>query len=142
MPGEAGMTLVEILVVVAILGLIATAISADWHASNRSRRLSDMGSQVHALLDAARMEALRSGQDLTVDIDPAGRQLRVGALNKLLVLPNDVTVSARLADLGGRPAIVMLADGSSTGGVVEIASSDGRRMTVSVSWATGLVRDE
>ena len=136
------MTLVEILVVVAILGLIATAISADWHASNRSGRLSDLGSQVHALLDAARMEALRSGQDLSVEIDPAGRQLKVGAFNKLLVLPNDVTLSARLADLGSRPAIVMLADGSSTGGAVEIASSDGRRMTVSVSWATGLVRDE
>ena len=140
--GDEGMTLIEILVVVAILGLMAAAVSADWHRTSRSRRLSDIGARVHALLDAARVEALRSGRDLSVEVDTAGRRLSVSAIDKVLVLPAELTVSARLADLGTQPAIVMLADGSSTGGAIEIALPDGPSLTVTVSWVTGMVRDD
>jgi general secretion pathway protein H len=135
--GDAGLTLVEILVVVAILGLMATAISTDWQRSSRSRRLLDIGGTMRAFIDAARVEALRSGRDLSVEVDPAGGRLEVPAIGRRLRLPKELTMIARLAELGDRSEIVMLADGSSTGGEIEFALPGGPSMTLEVSWATG-----
>ena len=140
--GDAGTTLIEILVVVAILGLAATALGADWHGRTAARRLSAERSRLHGLLDAARVEVMRSGRDLVVEIDPQARSLRVPGLGQSVILPGDMTLSARLAETRGTPAIMMLTDGSSTGGTITIGLDHGSSTSLSVSWVSGLVRDE
>lgn len=92
---------------------------------------------MRALLDAARVEALRSGRDLPVEVDLAGDRLEVPAIGRRLRLPKELTMIARLAELRDRPEIVMLADGSSTGGEIELALPGDPSMTLEVSWATG-----
>src|SRR5262245_1804309 len=82
--GDGGLTLVGILDVVAILGLVATAISVAWRRTGQSRHLAETVARVHDLLDTARLEALRSGRDLAVEVDVAGRRLSIPAIDKIL----------------------------------------------------------
>ncbi|PNY80776.1 pilus assembly FimT family protein [Deinococcus koreensis] len=77
----AGFTLLELLLVIAILGIVAGIFSWFLLRSLRQTELRDAGAQLVADLRRARSDAQKSGQVTTLQLDPlkTGYTVRVGA---------------------------------------------------------------
>jgi general secretion pathway protein H len=129
--GEAGFTMIEVLVVLVILALTASLVIA--RGPMRSAGLDARGeaSTIAGALRGARAQAIATAQSVTVLIDPATRALRVG-LAAPRILSDRVVVGAP------RAGITFTPDGSSSGGQVDLASGP-TRMQVAVDWLTGRV---
>lgn len=141
MSPSAGFTLIEMIVVLAILGMtlaLFTAYRAPW-----SQTLSAAGaaSQLAADLRLARSQAIISNRPVLVSVDLPGHQYRVGAGDfrhipgelriELLTIANE-RQSEHVADIRFNP------DGSSTGGRIVLVD-DRRRIDIGVDWLTGRV---
>lgn len=125
---ERGFTLLEMLVVIAIAGLIAgigfprmqTQVAAqEWRTGVVS---------VTALLRAARAQALRGGTVTTVSAAADGRSLSVSG-GAPLALPASVSIAMQPLAFHG--------DGSASGGVIAMTGVR-RAARISVAAATGL----
>jgi general secretion pathway protein H len=116
----AGFTLIEMIVVIAVLGLVLGMLSA--YAPPRSRWLQTVaaGHQVAATMHAAQSRAIRTGAAVAWAPPPLPAWLTV-------------TVSAPPGGLVFEP------DGSATGGTVALVSG-GRRFTVQADWLTGRIQ--
>ncbi|MGF1447128.1 MAG: GspH/FimT family pseudopilin [Pikeienuella sp.] len=138
--GAAGLTLLELLVVMALLGILMVA-SAGFLASGPPRLEAGVR-EVRAALVETRAEALRRGRPMMLRIDneaghllgPFGQRalpLGIGAQ----ILPNAPPRP------GDAPKIVFFPDGSASGG--RIALSDGsERAVITVAWLTGAVTQQ
>jgi general secretion pathway protein H len=138
---SAGFTLIEMIVVLAILGLTLAMVSS--YRSPWSRTLSAEGaaSQLAADLRLARSQAIASNRSVVVSVDLAGHQYRVGAWAvrqipgelriELLTMANE-RESNHVADIRFNP------DGSSTGGRIVLVD-DRRKIDVGIDWLTGRV---
>jgi len=142
MPPSAGFTLIEVIVVLAILGLTLALVAS--YRSPWSRTLSADGAaaQLAADLRLARSQSIASNSPVVVSVDLLNHQYRIGAAAPR-PLPGDLRIelltianerqSGRVADIRFNP------DGSSTGGRIVLA--DGRRqIDIGVDWLTGRVR--
>jgi general secretion pathway protein H len=138
---SAGFTLIEMIVVLAILGLTLAMVSS--YRSPWSRTLSADGaaSQLAADLRLARSQAIASNRYVVVSVDLAGHQYRVGAggfrhipgeLRIELLTIADERESDHVADIRFNP------DGSSTGGRIVLVD-DRRKIDVGIDWLTGRV---
>jgi general secretion pathway protein H len=138
---SAGFTLIEMIVVLAILGMTLVLITA--YRSPRSQTLSTEGtaSQLAADLRLARSQAIAGNRPVLVSVDLLGHQYRVGT-GDIRLIPGELRVeiltianerqSERVADIRFNP------DGSSTGGRIVLA--DGHRsIDIGVDWLTGRV---
>lgn len=142
---DAGLTLLELLVVVAILMLIALALPAlGGGAPPVERGLRS----VAASLNAARAEAIRRATPVRVvfDLDTRRYGVRGGEGAGPTVLPEtlpegvawELVTAREIAGDPRRPAILFAPDGSATGGTVRLAAG-GRAGAVTVHWLTGVV---
>lgn len=126
---EAGFTLLEIIVVMAVLGMIAGLIAYRGPPRSRGLDLQAQAADVARTLRAARIHAITANRPVSIIFDNAARTVSVdGALH---ALPAGLAVRA-----GG---IRFAPDGSSSGGRVELAAGE-RHRSVSVDWLTGRVR--
>jgi general secretion pathway protein H len=129
--GEDGFTLIELVVVLAVLGLLATmAVPA---LSRRPPSLQAVERQAVALLRSARATAVRTGRAVEVILDAAGNRLAVG--------PAAVAVPAGvpLELLDGPGRLAFFPDGSATAARIGLGAGSGRRV-ITVDWLTGAVR--
>ncbi len=134
--GERGMTIVEILVVLAIIGLAAAVGLPTLQRSQVQARADREMRSVRALFDFARSEAIKRHEDVTVTpdsdsdgtVDPGEREIRVedsgGAELRSYTLRshfvmNDLPAAFTPipADETALPDFVYTADGSLTGGL-------------------------
>ncbi|ALW88272.1 GspH/FimT family pseudopilin [Deinococcus actinosclerus] len=94
-----GFTLLELLLVIAILGVIAGVLGWSLLGSLRASQLRDAAAQLSADLRAARSTALKSGQNVTVTttLNAGSYTVQRGADTRTLTLPNSVQVSAQTA---------------------------------------------
>ena len=139
--GETGFTLIEILVVLAILGFALALIVGYKPPWSSTLGLRGAAAEIAAGLREARSQAIAGNRRVRLDIDLDGRRHQVGAgpvrqLSPQLSLAL-LTASGEQRDrrIGG---IRFNPDGSSTGGRISIG--DGKRaITVGVDWLTGRV---
>jgi len=138
-----GFTLLEVICVVAIIGLIAAVLLPTFPRGTSQPQLKAYAVEVASLLTADRTEAIRGEVEVTTDVDAAGHFVRSRSQQRTIRLPDDVDVAATLAErCNGRMSgggIVFFPSGLSCGGVVSLARS-GVRYEVQVNWMTGGVK--
>ena len=136
----AGFTLLEIICVVAIIGLMAAVVLPAIPRGTSQPRLKAYAVEIASLLTADRTEAIRRHIAVTTDIDAAARSVRSRSDRRTIRLPDDVDMAATLAArCNGHlssTGIVFFPSGMSCGGIVSLARS-GIRYDVQVNWLTG-----
>ncbi|MBN2886182.1 MAG: GspH/FimT family pseudopilin [Chromatiaceae bacterium] len=138
-----GFTLVELVVVLAIAGLLLTAVPALFSAALPGLELKGAARRAVATLRLARETAIRRGAEAALVVDVEARRLRIEPGGRPLALPKglDLRLAAASREMQGetRGAIRFFPDGSSTGGRLWL-SHEGRGYEVGVNWLTGRVR--
>lgn len=138
---EGGFTLIEILVVLAILGLALGIVAG--RGPLRSANLDARGAadQVARALRLARSQAIAGNHDVAFTLDVARKAFQVGE-GAWQPLPSTldlgiVEATSRQND-PARGRIVFAPDGGATGGRVRIATGP-RAVAVAVDWLSGRV---
>jgi general secretion pathway protein H len=138
--GERGFALIEILCVLAIIGMLAAIILPAIPRSTTRAKLESYAVATAALLKSDRSAALRRQVQVATQVDAASRSIRSGATGRVVRLPNDVVLDAILASrcadrIAGR-SIDFFPSGMSCGGVIAL-SRPGMGVEVRVNWLTG-----
>ena len=138
--GERGFALIEILCVLAIIGMLAAIILPAIPRSTTRAKLESYAVATAALLKSDRSAALRRQIQVATQVDAASRSIRSGATGRVIRLPNDVALDAILASrcadrIAGR-SIDFFPSGMSCGGVIAL-SRPGMGVEVRVNWLTG-----
>ncbi|MBR0757068.1 prepilin-type N-terminal cleavage/methylation domain-containing protein [Bradyrhizobium jicamae] len=138
--GEAGFALIEILCVLAIIGMLAAIILPSIPRTTTRARLESLAVETAALLKADRSAALRRRIQVATLVDAPSRAIRSGASGRVLRLPADVTMdatlAARCADRSAGSSIDFFPSGMSCGGTIALARP-GMGYEVRVNWLTG-----
>ncbi|MEJ1968866.1 MAG: GspH/FimT family pseudopilin [Rhizomicrobium sp.] len=132
---QAGFTLTELLVVLAIIGLLVVAAPALLKAALPGTQALAAARSLADDLRMARGMAVSRGTTVTVRFDPQRQTYLQSALHGTRVLPNHVIFAF---DSPAPHAIAFRADGSSTGGVVLVGSGP-QRHRVAADWLTGRI---
>lgn len=137
---EAGFALIEILCVLAIIGMLAAIILPAVPRATSRARLESYAVETAALLKADRNSALRRQVQVATLIDAPQRSIRSGVSGRVVRLPGDVTLDAilasRCADRSAGRTIDFFPSGMSCGGTIAL-SRPGMGFEVRVNWLTG-----
>ena len=138
--GDRGFALIEILCVLAIIGMLAAIILPAIPRATTRTKLESYAVQTAALLKADRSAALRRHVQVTTQVDAASRSIRSGVTGRVVRLPDDVSVEAilasRCADRNTGRSIDFFPSGMSCGGTIALARP-GMGFEVRVNWLTG-----
>jgi general secretion pathway protein H len=138
--GEQGFALIEMLCVLAIIGLLAAIILPAIPRATTRAKLESYAVETAALLKADRNAALRRQVQVTTQIDAETRSIRSGVTGRVIRLPGDVSLQAmlasRCADRNAGRSIDFFPSGMSCGGVIALARP-GMGFEVRVNWLTG-----
>ena len=141
------MTLVELLVVMAVIGLIVGISVPAFTGYAKQIRLKTAVRQVMGLVSLARNTAISGHQEYAVVVDGDNQILQIvnvasgDSLEHVVHLPSHVTVELQV---GGEPAedsqFVFRPTGALTGRTISLVLSDGdRQQAILVTGATGAV---
>lgn len=143
--GEAGFTLIEMVVVLAILGLMTALILANGTRVSPAVHARAAAAEISAALRSARSEALMSNRSVTFKLDLANRSYQWGQAPSQ-TLPSDLRLSLLtsrelLAPAGNVGLVRFDPDGGSSGGRVTIEGG-GVVWWVGIDWLSGRVSIE
>ena len=137
-----GVTLLEMLVVLAILGLVAAMVLPSLGDGVSTRELKAAARQLAAGLRMARSEALSQKRVTFLAVDLEGRRFKIDTDPREYRLPPRIglklfTAQSDIVDekVG---AIRFFPDGGSNGGRITVAAGE-RKYEVDVDWLTGRV---
>ncbi|WP_095091073.1 GspH/FimT family pseudopilin [Mesorhizobium sophorae] len=136
----AGFTLVEMLVVLAIMALVA-AIAAPGLVSNyRTKNLETLAGEITMRLRLSRTSAIATARPKQVVVDLGTRIIRFGERD-IVALPDDVkmtVVTGQETVVADRQTVLtFLPDGSASGMDISLQQK-GRTARIAVNWLTGL----
>jgi general secretion pathway protein H len=138
--GEQGFALIEMLCVLAVIGLLAAIILPAIPRATTRAKLESYAVETAALLKADRNAALRRQVQVTTQIDAEARSIRSGVTGRVIRLPSDVSLeamlAARCADRNAGRSIDFFPSGMSCGGVIALVRP-GMGYEVRVNWLTG-----
>lgn len=136
-----GFTLLEILVVLALMGMMYTLVPPLF-SSGGTTELRAAARQLAAGLRKARGQAIASRQEATLTVDIEKRRFVVTGDAREYPLPAEAELSVFTAQSEAvrdkTAAIRFYPDGSSTGGAITVANG-GTRFRIDVDWLTGNV---
>ena len=137
---EAGFALIEILCVLAIIGLLAAIILPSVPRATTRAKLESYAVETAAMLKGDRNAALRRQVQIVTLVDAPSRSIRSGSTGRIIRLPDDVQVEAilasRCADRSAGRSIDFFPSGMSCGGTIALARP-GMGYQVRVNWLTG-----
>ena len=137
---EAGFTLLEMVCVLAIVGLLAAILLPRLPIATTRTQLEAYAVEVAILLKADRNAALGRRGSIAAVVDAPGRIVRSGSGDRFVRVPDDVVFDALLPQrCGGRPAfstISFFSTGMSCGGTIRLTRFDSG-FDVRVNWLTG-----
>ncbi|MGB6101626.1 MAG: GspH/FimT family pseudopilin [Comamonas sp.] len=140
-----GFTLVELLVVFAIMGLLAAVVPGAYEHMRDTAQYRDTLLSIQAELRHARRQARLTGRDTRFIIDLGHRTFGVDG-EATHNIPQTLQVRATVADIELSPdavaSIRFLPDGGATGGSVDVLRSSGVGTRLRVDWLSGLVQRE
>jgi general secretion pathway protein H len=142
---DAGYTLLELLVVLAVLGLAAALVLPRVGTGRERVALRSAALQLAAGLRAARTEAMSGSTETAFVLDLTQRRYWADGAVKLRSLPRGVGVVT--GDRAGSPiatdraAVRFKPDGSASGGWIGLRSR-GASADITVDWLTGATRIE
>jgi general secretion pathway protein H len=138
--GEEGFALIEILCVLAVIGMLAAIILPAIPRATTRAKLESYAIETAALLKADRNTALRRRIRVATQIDAVARSIRSGVTGRVIRLPGDVALDAvlasRCADRSAGHSIDFFATGMSCGGTIAL-TRPGMGFEVRVNWLTG-----
>jgi prepilin-type N-terminal cleavage/methylation domain-containing protein len=150
MSGRRGVTLLEMLIVVGLLGLLISISFPAVTAGIDSLRLSSASDSIVAFLNGALNRAERRQEAIEVEIAPKERRLTLRstdpAFHRTLELPQGITIRAVLPDIPvepGTPRHFILYPGGSIPRLgVDLENARGSRRIVRVDPITGVPQVE
>ena len=128
--GERGFTLIEMLVVMAIAGLIAGIAFPAVERALATLAFRSASTQLRLGLRSQRAEAIRTGRPMRLRLSPDGRML-LGPPTTAFRLPDGIALALPPGGIGFYP------DGSATGGML-VLSGQHRTVRLRVAPVTGL----
>ena len=139
---EDGFTLLEMVCVLAIVGLLAAVLLPNIPRQTSRSRLEAYAIEAATLLKADRNAAIRRRLDVTTQVDAPSRSLRSGASGQTVRVPEDVRFETLLPrNCDNRPVVASIsffASGMSCGGVIVLARLDAG-YEIRVNWLTGRI---
>jgi general secretion pathway protein H len=139
---EAGFTLLEMVCVLAIVGLLAAVLLPTIPRQTSRPRLEGYAIETAALLKGDRNAAIRRGLEVTTEVNTQARSVRSGASGQTIRFPDDVRFETLLPrNCDNRPTfatISFFASGMSCGGVITLTHLDAG-YEVRVNWLTGRI---
>jgi general secretion pathway protein H len=141
---ESGMSLLETIIVLAILSLVLAVVLPGSTVQPRGTELRAVAQNVMSELRATRAHAIARNRATAMTIDVRQGRYLTEADGRWHQLPGGITfvtstpaAAVRTAGQGRR--IVFFGDGSSTGGTVRL-QRDRASLDVAVDWLTGFVK--
>ena len=135
-----GFALIEMLCVLAIIGLLAAIILPAVPRATSRAKLESYAVQTAALLKADRTAALRRQVQVATLVDAENRAIRSGITGRAIRFPADVSLDAylasRCANRSAGRSIEFFPSGMSCGGTIALARP-GFGYEVRVNWLTG-----
>jgi general secretion pathway protein H len=134
---QGGFTLVELIVVLALGGLLAAVLpprlSALLDSAAYRRSVQDSAN----VLDRARMQAILQGRRVYVSVDADAGRITADSLDPLQLPPSILLSISGVAQSGNViPALFFEPDGSASGGRI-VVESRSRSSTIDLDWLTG-----
>ena len=137
---EQGITLLEVVCVVAILTMIAALMPPALSRGTSRAKLESYAVATAALLKADRNAALRRFTAVGTEVDAKSRIIRSGATGRVVRIPQDVAFDTLLAAVCNKnavgSAIRFFPSGMSCGGVIALTRLD-YGYEIRVNWLTG-----
>jgi general secretion pathway protein H len=138
--GTTGFALIEMLCVLAIIGLLVAIIFPAIPRATSRAKLESYAVETAALLKADRTAALRRQIQVTTQVDAETRSIRSGITGRVIRFPADVLLdtylASRCADKNAGRSIDFFPSGMSCGGTIALARP-GMGYQVRVNWLTG-----
>lgn len=140
-----GFTLLELLVVLALLGSLVALVPVAYDRLTASMSYKDALTSIRSGLQTARHQAMSQGSDVSFFIDVNRRTFALEG-QAMRQLPANVEVRATVAETqlsaDGIASVRFLASGSATGGSIDVARRSGQGTRLKVDWLTGRVSQE
>ena len=138
--GQAGFTLVELLAVLVILALAATAVLQIGRGSVESARVRAFLIDAEAMMREARIAAVETMAEQDVVVDTKARRLVSQGTGMVLDVPSGVSLEGKLARLEGKArgsyVVRFYPSGGSTGASLPFRFR-GKVYELRVNWLTG-----
>jgi general secretion pathway protein H len=139
---QRGFTLIEIILVIAIIALASVLAAAAMGGGFRGMQLKASARQIASNLRYTRAQAIETGQPQSFVIDPHGHHWRAPKARhgdipaKLGIV---FTGAREVQPKAGEGAIVFFPDGAATGGRIRLTSGKSA-WNIDVGWLTGQVQ--
>jgi type IV fimbrial biogenesis protein FimT len=132
---EAGFTLVELVVALAIVALVLAVALPRFLPGKRGADLGAAASELRALMRDARSEALLANRDVRLAVDAAGRGYELGPLRAAFRTSGYAT-----GELVARGSVIFQATGGASGSL-EVLGAAGAKRTIAPDPLTGRLAD-
>ena len=134
----AGFSLIEMIVVLAVLALVATIFLGRGPMRSRGVEAAGAARTLAGAMRLARSQAIATDRTTSLSVDPARHLYASGG--GVHGLPGEIALAVQGPDGASARALTILfrPDGSSTGGSVALADG-ARTLHVTVDWITGRV---